>query len=439
MASRAKEYQKERRDHPLGDGCYLDTQSRTYIWRGRVAGKSARRAIRHPQTNMIATIATMSKTEAKRIAKGMTVDARRGEGVFAPEPDSPASSEGITVQHAWAMYWMREASMLASSRQKKAHWEKVIQPQWGHRPLSSITDDDCCELINAAVALAESRNESGTAANNLFKTLQTFFNWCRGRGRPSTRLKVSPMDGMERPIDVTRTKRPARALDEQELIWLFRALAEYAAAPGLRADANNARAAQATECLLRSMCRRSDIFAARWPWLQEDGLLIPKTKNSYAFLLPLPPSMRALIGDASGFGPIWGSGMDRVAHTIEAVRRTMTGIAAKEGFSGDFSEEYLNKAKRDRNPYHFTLHDFRDTAKGWLARQLRTDDDMPRYPLEVQEACLEHREKGVGAIYNANLSDPRWAYAQRKRAGEAWNAYLDTVKSKALAPNEIAA
>jgi hypothetical protein len=51
----------------------------------------------------------------------------------------------------------------------------------------------------------------------------------------------------------------------------------------------------------------------------------------------------------------------------------------------------------------------------------------------IQEACLNHREGGVGAIYNADVGSPYWMLAQRKRAGEAWNAFLDRVKAGALA------
>ena len=66
------------------------------------------------------------------------------------------------------------------------------------------------------------------------------------------------------------------------------------------------------------------------------------------------------------------------------------------------------------------------------------DDDMPMFPREVQEACLNHREGGVGAIYNADVESPYWALAQRKRAGAFWNNCLDRLKAEALAVAEAA-
>lgn len=422
-----------KREKPLGDGLYLDTRCDSYLWRGRVNGKPKSKRIKHPQTGAVATTTNMTLTEARRIAKAIAGDVAGGGERFFPKP-----AEGITVRDAWKLYWDREAKILSSSKEKDSHWRRIIEPAIGDRIITTLdTDADLGALVERHLQAAYANGEKGNATLNLFKNLSAFFAWCEGRGRAATGVKVSPMRGLVKPIDPKRNKRPARALGEQELIWLFAALDRYSKAP-CRSDgrAQRIRDCEATEVLLRSMCRRNEIFDRSWDDLSDEGLFIPKTKMGYPLLLPLTDSMRAIIGEKPEKGDrIFVAKSDWLAHTIEDIRPIMTEIAQEAGSNADFHTPDFDG---EPNPSYFTLHDFRDTAKTWMGRQMREDEE-PMFSRETQEACLNHREKGVGAIYNADLDDPRWALPQRKRAGALFNAYLDGLKAKALEQMALAA
>jgi hypothetical protein len=423
-----------KRETALGDGLYLDNRSGSYLWRGRVNRRPVSKRLRHP-SGAVATIDNMTKTEARRTAKDIAADAANGTGRHFGVTSRNAGAGGVTVEKAWSDYWKREASKLGSSGQKHTHWTTIIQPEWGDRELSSITKWDCSKLVDKRLNEALDAGQAGTAANNLQKTLKRFFAWCADEGYGATGLDVSPMGGLKKKaVDVKKTKRPSRALAEAELRWLFRAFESYVATVGHKeTPENKRRIVEAHESLLRSLCRREDVFAARWGWLRDDGLLIPRTKMGHPLLVPLTPAMRTLIGkrpaDADDDSLIWSFSVSHIAHGIESIREHMTGIARADGFKGDFS---TGKFDGDHNPHYWTLHDFRDTGKTWMGRQMR-EDDMPLYPREVTEAMLNHREGGIGAIYNADIESPYWALAQRKRAGEAWNSFLDRVKMEALA------
>jgi integrase len=422
---------------PLADG------SKSYVWRGRVMGKPTRKVLRHPTTGAVATTANITLTEAKRIAKDMIADAANGGGRYFPIEHGT----GITVRDAWDAYMKRDGSKLKSAGEKRSHWTRFIAPAIGRKKLVNVDRDDCADIIGGLLAMADEKGENGNAALNLQKNMKRFFNWCADEGYSVTRLKASPMAAMrKRPIDVNLTKRPARSLTRLELKWFFMALDRFATTVGHKQTVEGQRRnADATEALLRSMCRRNEVMAATWAEVLQDGLMVTadRAKNNHPILVPWSPAFRALIGDrpddATDAENIFGYSAGHLSRVIEDVRVLMTEIAAADGFNGDFVPEFFGEGDgKERNPFYFTLHDFRDTAKTWMQDQRRADHE-PEFSKETQEACLNHREKGTGAIYNAALDDPYWFYAQRKRAGEAWNGYLDAIKAEALAPAALAA
>lgn len=422
----------------LGDGLYLDTRCDSFVWRGRVNKKPTRKVIRHPQTDAVATTNNMTKTEARRIAKDMSADAANGGGKYFPAP-----AGGITVRDAWDIYMKRDGSKRKSAGEKRSHWTRFLEPAIGGMALANVTRKDCASIVSKLLTEVTAKGENGNAALNLQKNMKRFFNWCADEGYGDTHLEQSPMVAMKaRPIDVKLTKRPARALDDRELVWLYRALERFAATPRPKTTAEGRRRqVDATEALLRSMCRRNEVLDSDWSVVRDDGFLVPKdkAKNGHPILVPWSDSFRALVGtkpdDVETTAKVFGGSAGWLARTIEDVRVLMNEIAREDGFNGDFCADKIDGV---HNPHYFSLHDFRDTSKTWLARQLG-EDDMPIFPREVQESCLNHREQGVGAIYNADLDDPRWFFSQRKRAGDAWNAYLDGLKAKALETRSMAA
>lgn len=414
-----------KRETSLGGGLYLDNRSNSYLWRGRVNGKPATKRIKHVRTGVVGTSGNMTRTEARAIAKQIAAEAARGgAGTYFP-----IKVAGLTVDEAWKLYWKRDAQNLRSASEKQRAWDRYLS-LWANRQLSSITKRDCAAMIERC------RNEiggAGYAANQLHKNARRFFGWCADEGYGATGLEVSPMVGMaKKPVNTGRTARPPRALEERELIWLFSSLEEL-----------GGREAQAVEFLLRSLCRRDENFAAKWSWLRGDeNLLIPATKAvgrnavSYPLLLPLTSSMRKLIGDrpkgSAPDAPLWGVTSSWLAHWFLKVRRTMTGLARKEGVNADFINEFIGEA---RNEHYFSFHDFRDTGKLNLRKITRLDDGLPKFAAEIREAVLNHRDTGIAKVYGADVSDADYLYEPRRLAGIAWNDILDELKERSSRRN----
>jgi hypothetical protein len=353
-------------------------------------------------------------------------------------PAQPVEQEeGPTVEDAWRLYMEREGGKRGkrTAEGKERIWRNHLHV-WASRPIRSITDDDCVGLLECKLKEAHARGEFGTGVNHVHKAMTRFFNWCMTHGRGATGMRSTPMLGIPKVVDETLTKRPPRPLSAQELRWLFQALAEFARVGGGKFLPDTAkRAAQALEFLLRSGCRRGNIFDALWGHVEAHGLFLPKTKNSTPLMVPLHPSMAALIGKRETTTPdhalLWDAGDSFIGRAYEIVRQIMNRLAHAEGWNGDFTKEFIDG---ERNLTYTTLHDFRDSLTTILSRppfRVASDD---------REALLNHRPATVESKhYNGDAQDAFWKIEERTEAGALWNDYLDRVKAEAINPTAKAA
>lgn len=432
-------------DTPLGGGLYRDDRGKgkSYVYRGRVNGRTVRKVLLRPETGVVATANNTTVTEARRFIAELKGDAAAGGSKHFAHVKAKARPGDHTVAQAWASYMEKEGSTRRkrTSDRKAANYRRFIEPAWHHRTVRSISTADCKALIGKVVAEFEARGENGTPANKLHSDLNTFFNWCLTRYE--LKVEGNPMfdrnAGKTIPTPVKEVPKPARDLEEWELVLFFRAARKYVSTPlpekALRRSAKaletRCRAVEATEFALRSVCRRDENFTARWHWMQPDGLLVPASvaKMNQSILVPLLPQMLALIGerpaDAKDGDLIFGAHSRWLQKALEGIRPIMTLIARKErGFTGDFDD--------DEDKAHFTLHCFRDTFFT-LMDEPRNEWDQPIFSAETRNACLNHRPGDVGERrYNGRRQDPRWKYAQRKGAVAFWNTWLDRLKAEAL-------
>lgn len=435
------------KDEPVGGGLYIDQRgkSKSYLWRGRVNGKSVRMVLRHPQTGDVATTVNMTLTEARIQVKVLKGDAASGGTKHFQHVLAKPKAGDFTIAQAWALYMERDASALRKRTidRKESNYRRFIAPAWAERTARSITTKECRALLATVLADFESRMEAGTPVIKLHEDMNCLFRFCLKRFE--TGVTTNPMmdNGEVIPIPVRSKAKPARALDEEELVWFFQAAEEWATAPlskqAIRRSANapamRRRAVEATEALLRASGRRDEIFTAEWGWIKEGGLLVPasKAKMGIAILVPLTASMLVLIGerpaDAKDSDPIFGASSSWLMRAIEGIRPIMTRLA---GGNGDFAS--------DGDPRHFTLHNFRDTVMT-LLKAPKNEWKQPIFGRDVRNALLNHRAKGdVGnRLYDADIDDPDWMYEERKGAGEFWNDWLDRLKAKALADIALAA
>lgn len=405
-----------------------------YVCRARINGKSQRKRI--------GKVAEWTLTYAKVRANAMNDDAEAGGGetwkTAKTVVDALPVGAKCTVGAAWSYYMEAEGAQKASGDSKASFYRRFVEPVWGERLISTIDRDDCALLIDKHLTdhKAADPNYRGVATNHLVSHLSRFFRWSCREGYAKTRLKSSPMAEVVKPTNEKQLRKKVRPLSEQELDWFFKALAAHASGEGAKRGSEPQReiAARAVEQLLRSVCRRDNIFAATWGQVTEAGLFLPKTKNGTPLMVPLTDSMKVLMGkrpaDALDTDAIFAGCTTWLARSLDDIRERMTAIAAKVGFNGDFAAKLIGGKP---NPHRFVLHDFRSTATMWFKNQ-RHDDGMPKYPGEVRKAMLNHREASVeGLHYNDDAEDPYYMFAERKVLGVAWSDYLDTVKAKALA------
>ena len=283
----------------------------------------------------------LTLTQARSLADDTASDLRNGReprhamriGVRAlPKPRLvpklvPASE--MTVAAGWSLYMEREGENRKSSLDKWRFYRRDIHPQWGERALLSITRADCELRLGEIHRAILAKGRDGVYANRCHAMMSRFFNWCAKQGHEDTALEISPMVNVSKRVDEKGRGRK-RPLSERELIWLFAAL------PSL-----HVARAKAIECLLRSVCRRSDIFLSQHNWLSGERLMIPRTKNDQPFLVYLHPSMLALIDPLPQDAPIttrlFDYSDDWLGHGLDELRIEMNRLARLEGFNGDFS------------------------------------------------------------------------------------------------------
>jgi integrase len=254
---------------------------------------------------------------------------------------------------------------IANTRRELA----IAVKAWGSRPVRSITRRDVIDLAN------EAGKRGATSKNTMVKMLSSFFRWCEGEDR----IDASPARGVKRTKEMARE----RVLDDAELAAVWHA-AETAGAAGALA-----------RLLILTGCRRNEIAHLQWSEVTADAIVLPKerTKTGKAHRVALTSAMRGII-DALPRHP------DRAYVLNDSSKPMHVGGHAKDQIDVALAE-----------PWRF--HDLRRSMATGMARRLKI-------ALPVIEACLNHKMKGVMAVYQ------RYDFADEcKDAWERWSAHIE--------------
>lgn len=319
------------------------------------------------------------------------------------EPITPVSEN---MNWLWDEYMKREGAAKASGKEKQRCWDKDLKPHIGHIPYVDVAYDDLADII------ADVAEDRPSHANHLVSYIKRCFRWAVTKGRPFTKLTVDPAADLTKPTDYTVKDR---ALDEQEIIWFFKA-----------ADASDDSDGFITALLmlLYNGVRRSEVFQMPWDEYTESSgqWLIPskRTKNGDPLLLPLASTSKALLkarkevsGNSKwvfpasrGEGPLAGYNK-----RLEAFRVKMREIATKD------------------NPVAviepWSMHDLRRTLSTGM-NGLTTPEGDPMIPGEIVERVINHRLAKMAGTYNVH--DYK---AEKKRALELWDARLTELRARA--------
>ncbi|WP_336492391.1 tyrosine-type recombinase/integrase [Methylobacterium nigriterrae] len=273
-------------------------------------------------------------------------------------------------------------------------YRRVLQgpdtADWQQRPLTSLTKADVLDVLHRI----EERG-SRAAGNRTLAYLSKFFNWCLEQDL----LMVSPASRV-RPLSATRSRE--RVLTPDELIWIWRALAEWPS-----------QFAALFKLLLQTGQRRSEVAGMRWDELRNCGtdeaiwdLPASRTKNGQPHLVPLSKQAQDIIAALPRTGPI-----------VFTTRST----TALSGFSKAKArlDERVNalRAEAGRPPLpSWTLHDLRRTMVTLMNEQLGIAP-------HVVEAVVNHvsgsAKRGVAGVYNRALY-----LRERRDALCAWSCWV---------------
>lgn len=331
----------------------------------------------------------MGLADARKAATAARKRVNEGVDVAREKQEAIAETKAAGTMRELCEEFMRRKVETERRRPEKARKliEGNIIPAFGQQLARDVTDRQIVALLDrireSGTLAKKKRSDKSPApsvANHVLRLLKQIFRFGRSRRyldhNPAIDIGTDAAGGKERP----RT----RALDRNEIAALLRALP--------RADIHAADAL-AIRIILATCVRVSELVNASWEHVDiESGLWhVPaaNTKTQEPIDIPLAPQvagwfaeLRALAGDSAWVLPTRRLQLERPniqAQTLDrALKKVPHGLP------------------------HFVLHDLRRTARTQLA--------VLGVSKEIAERCLNHKLKGVEAIYN------RHDYINERRA-----------------------
>lgn len=184
-----------------GFGVRIGVRGRpTFFVMYRVHGKQRRQTIgRYPAT-------TLKKA---REAAGNAMDLAYGGVDPQLEALRQSKMQFQTVATEFLERYAQVHQKPTTFRDTQRYVEKKLIPEWGHRPINTLTRRDVHIVLDDLVDAGK-----GTSANRLLATMSKLFNWSVERGY----LETSPTQGVRAPAKETSRDR-VLTLDELRLLW----------------------------------------------------------------------------------------------------------------------------------------------------------------------------------------------------------------------------
>ena len=261
---------------------------------------------------------------------------------------------------------------------------KHLLPMLGKLPIEAVKPSDCAGVLDRV------RTKHPTLANDLLRFLRAIFSFAIRRHL----LERSPVGAFSARLDAGGKEHSrTRALSADELTALFAAIRKE---PSFGGD--NLMLVR----LLLALCvRKGELLAACWSEFDLDGatsagpvwrLPAERSKTTAPLDIPLVPQavewLRAVKAMSTGSEWVFPARRRDPRSKVEHVGRDTLNVAL---------------ARVDSNKIEaFTVHDLRRTARTHLAA-------LGVAP-HVAELCLNHKPRGVGAIYD------RHSYFQERRS-----------------------
>lgn len=264
--------------------------------------------------------------------------------------------------------------------------EKDIKPNIGKLRIEDVKPLHIDAMLKSIV-----KRGAPTVANDVLRWTRRMFDYAVKRHmvtyNPAFAFGLSDAGGQEKPRE--------RALSADELICLFAAMRE---AKGFSVENG-----LTVKLLLLLAVRKMELLAARWEEFDLEAgvwyLPAERTKTEHGQHIPLPAAAVEWLQELRrlALGSSW------VLPARKMQERMLPHVAE--------STLSVALAKVKHGLEHFTVHDFRRTARTHLA--------MLGVSPHVAERCLNHKLKGVEGVYNHHDY-----FNERKAALDAWAALL---------------
>lgn len=380
--------------HPDGDGLYLrirDGGGASWTFRYRLHGKDRWLDIGDPRDTSLADARKLARPERTKVDAGRDPIAERRAA------DDLARKRGTFAELAEEWYAAEIVHRLKHPEAVRRALDNYLIKKLGRTPVAELRPADCARLLDNV------RDKHPTTANDLLRHLKAVFAF----GIRRHRVDGSPVAAFVAAKDAGgKEESRTRALSRVELGKLFAAIRDEPTFGG-----DNLLLVR----LLLALCvRKGELFAAPWDEFDLDGktddgpvwhLPAKRSKTGAAQDIPLSPVVVAWLRTAKELA----AGSDWV---FPARRRDKRGKYKHVGM--DTLNVALSRVKHGLEP--FTIHDFRRTARTQLA-------ELGIAP-HVAEACLNHKPKGVEAVYNKHSY-----FAERRAALQAWSDLLVQIEA----------
>lgn len=356
-----------------GNGLYLCYRKEFSIpkWRFRYSYGGKARAM------WIGSYGDLSLAKARERARELSARVALGYDVAGEKQERKASTLAKIEKEKNARR-VSELALEYYERQIVGRWkhpdilrrriEKDINPHIGNIKVEDVKPGDIDIMLQSIV-----QRGAPTIANDVLRWIKRIFNY----GIKRHYLSVNPAAAFDNNDAGGQEKSRERFLSEEEITLLFRAM---------KTAKGFSRQNEITfKLLLILCCRKMELCAARWEDFDLDAGIwhLKNTKNGDNLDIPL-----------SSLAIKWLQELQDLSLNSDWV---LPARKIQDRMIPHIAESTLPVALAKLKPHmgnieNFTIHDFRRTARTYLA-SLGVD------PV-VAERCLNHRIKGVEGIYN---------------------------------------
>ncbi len=305
-----------------------------------------------------------------------------------------------------AEQWL--ATCVRNKERKAAHVERELRtyvlPEWGDRPVGSITRRDVKELVAHIRDKGIKGEGAPYVAHTVLGHLKRLFEWAADEERFG--IEASPAAGI-RPTRLIGAKKPRqRSLSDDELRALWRAASKMRYPYG-----------PIFQLALLTGCRNAEVREARWREFDLDAgvwrvpeerfksgseHLVTLSGDAVTLLRALPRFKQGDFLFSASFGRTPVHGLSKVKPKLDRLMlHTLRSLSRMRG---------ENPADTTLRP--FVTHDVRRTVRTRLASL--------RVPDEIAEMCLGHGRRGLQRVYDLHSYEPemrdaleRWAVRLR--------------------------